>query len=200
LERVSIQMKRIVFVFAFVLIAVAAVWIWNVSGKEPAGSHLTEGVVGGKKDGAIPASPAPKENHYAPSFSLGSLDGTSTFKVGGKRDKVLIVNFWASWCGPCELEAPDLKDIYEKHKGKLDIYAVNATKDDKLREAHDFVKEQQFVFPVLSDAKGNVGDLYKVFYYPVSFIIDRNGVIRYRIEGVIDREQWELYLQEVINS
>jgi cytochrome c biogenesis protein CcmG/thiol:disulfide interchange protein DsbE len=193
-------MKRNVFILAFVLIAVSAVWIWNVSGKEPAGGQLTEGVVGGKVEGAIPSTPAPKENHYTPSFSLGSLDGTSTFKVGGKRDKVLIVNFWASWCGPCDLEAPDLKDIYDKHKDKLDLYAVNATKYDKLREAHDFVKEQQFVFPVLTDAKGDVGDLYKVFSYPVSFNIDRNGVIRHRIDGVIDREQWELYLQEVIDS
>ncbi|MCD9025627.1 peroxiredoxin family protein [Cohnella silvisoli] len=192
-------MKRNLIIVGLVLVAIAAVWIWDSPAKEPAG-QLAESSVGGAVDGNIPKDPAPKDNHYAPSFSLASLDGTSSFKVGGKRDKVLIVNFWAAWCAPCELEAPDLKDIYEKHKDKLDLYAVNATKYDKLREAHDFVKEQKFVFPVLTDAKGDVGDLYKVFSYPISFIIDRNGVIRHRIEGVIEREQWEIYLQEVIDS
>jgi cytochrome c biogenesis protein CcmG/thiol:disulfide interchange protein DsbE len=192
-------MKRNLMIIGLVLVAIVALWIWDAPSKEPAG-QMTEGLVDGISGGNIPAAPAPKENHYAPAFSLASLDGTTTFQVGGKRDKVLIVNFWAAWCAPCELEAPDLKDIFEKHKDKLDLYAVNATKYDKLREAHDFVKEQQFVFPVLTDAKGDVGDSYKVFSYPMSFIIDRNGVIRHRIEGVIDREQWELYLQEVIDS
>jgi cytochrome c biogenesis protein CcmG/thiol:disulfide interchange protein DsbE len=192
-------MKRNLLILGLVLVAIIAVWIWEAPSKEPAG-QITEGLVDGNSGGDIPATPAPKENHYAPSFSLASLDGTTSYKVGGKRDKVLIINFWAAWCAPCELEAPDLKDIYEKHKDKLDLYAVNATKYDKLREANDFVKEQQLIFPVLTDAKGNVGDSYKVFSYPVSFIIDRNGVIRHRIEGVIDREQWETYLQEVIAS
>jgi cytochrome c biogenesis protein CcmG/thiol:disulfide interchange protein DsbE len=192
-------MKRNVIILGLVLVSIIAIWIWDTPSKEPAG-QMTEGLVEGKSGGDIPAMPAPKENHYAPSFSLASLDGTTSYQVGGKRDKVLIVNFWAAWCAPCELEAPDLKDIYEKHKDKLDLYAVNATKYDKLREAHDFVKEQQLVFPVLTDAKGDVGDSYKVFSYPVSFIIDRNGVIRHRIEGVIDRKQWEIYLQEVLAS
>ncbi|BBI32606.1 peroxiredoxin family protein [Cohnella abietis] len=193
-------MKRNVLILGLVVIAIVAVWIWDSpSGKE--GNQATVGAPAGKVDDRnIPSKPSPKVNHYAPSFSLPSLDGTSTFEVGGKRDKVLIVNFWAAWCGPCELEAPDLKDIYEKHQDKLDLYAVNATNFDKLREAKDFVKEQELVFPILTDAKGVAGDLYKVYSYPISFIIDRDGVIRHRIEGVIERKQWEIYLQEVINS
>ncbi len=192
-------MKRNVIILGLLLAALVAVWVWDAPGKEPAG-QITGGNVEGRAEGDIPVTPAPKENRYAPSFKLASLDGSTSYEVGGKRDKVLIINFWAAWCGPCEVEAPDLKDIYEQHKDKLDFYAVNATKYDKLREAKDFVKEQQLVFPVLTDAKGDVGDLYKVFSYPISFIIDRNGVIRHRIEGVIEREQWEIYLQEVINS
>jgi len=193
-------MRRNLAILALVIVVAAGAWLWESSGKEPAGQP-SEGAVSQAKDlGDIPASPAPKENRFAPSFTLDSLDGTTSYHVGGKRDKVLIVNFWAAWCGPCEIEAPDLKDIYDKHKDMLDLYAVNATNFDKLREAKDFVKEQQFVFPVLTDAKGVAGDAYKVFSYPISFIIDRNGVIRHRIEGVIEREQWEMYLQEVLNT
>jgi cytochrome c biogenesis protein CcmG/thiol:disulfide interchange protein DsbE len=193
-------MKRNIVILGLVIVAVVAVFIWNDSGKKPSIglSEGQEGAVSGIASGDIPVDAAPKKDHYVPSFSLASLDGTTTYTVGGKRDKVLIINFWAAWCAPCELEAPDLKDIYETHKDKLDLYAVNATKFDKVREAKDFVKEQELNFPILTDAKGNVGDLYKVFSYPTSFIVDRDGVIRQRIEGVISREEWELYLDEVL--
>jgi cytochrome c biogenesis protein CcmG/thiol:disulfide interchange protein DsbE len=189
-------MKRNLFIIGLMIVAIAAVFIWNDqegNTAEPFTEEVTSGV-----QGDIPAKPEPKKNHYAPPFKLASLDGTTSFEAGGKRDKVLIINFWAAWCGPCEVEAPDLKDIYEKHQDKLDLYAVNATKYDKLREAKDFVKEQGFVFPVLTDAKGDVGDKYKVFSYPISFIVDRDGVIRERIEGVISREEWEILLQGVL--
>jgi thiol-disulfide isomerase/thioredoxin len=200
LNKVRAHMKRNMLIAVIVIAAIVAVFIWNGQGKRTA-SPLTEGAqntVASAALGDIPVTPEPKKNHFAPSFSLSSLDGKSSYEVGGKRDKVLIINFWAAWCGPCEVEAPDLKDIYEKYKDKLDLYAVNATKYDKLREAKDFVKEQQFVFPVLTDAKGDVGDMYKVFAYPTSFIVDRDGVIRERIEGIISREEWEIYLQKVI--
>lgn len=195
-------MKRNVLILGLVIVAIAAVFIWNDSEKEPSSGlgEVNEGAVSGVAVGDIPADAAPKKDHYAPPFSLASLDGTTDYTVGGKRDKVLIINFWAAWCGPCEVEAPDLKDIYDKHKDKLDLYAVNATKYDKLREAKDFVKEQELVFPILTDAKGNVGDEYKVFSYPTSFIVDRDGVIRQRIEGIISREEWEIYLDEVLNG
>jgi cytochrome c biogenesis protein CcmG/thiol:disulfide interchange protein DsbE len=193
-------MKRNIVILGLVIVAVVAVFIWNDSGKKPQSGLVEgqEGAVSGIAVGDVPADASPKKDHFAPAFSLASLDGTTDYKVGGKRDKVLIINFWAAWCAPCELEAPDLKDIYEKHKDKLDLYAVNATKYDKLREAKDFVKEQELKFPILTDAKGNVGDMYKVFSYPTSFIVDRDGVIRQRIEGVISREEWELYLDEVL--
>ncbi|RKP54312.1 TlpA family protein disulfide reductase [Cohnella endophytica] len=195
-------MRRNIIILVLVAVVAASAWIWDTrdkaSGGKTLGSNVSEGVAAGSADSEIPSEPAPKDNRYAPSFTLSSLDGTTTYEVGGKRDKALIVNFWAAWCYPCELEAPDLKDIYEKHKDKLDLYAVNATKFDKLREANDFVKEQQLPFPILTDAKGTVGDQYKVFSFPISFIIDRNGVIRHRIEGVIDRKKWEQYLEEVL--
>lgn len=190
-------MKRNLLILALVFCAIVAVFIWNdsndMTAKESAGNAVVDIALSD-----IPKTPEPKKNHYAPPFDLASLDGASNYQVGGKRDKVLIINFWAAWCGPCEVEAPDLKDIYDKHQDKLDLYAVNVTKYDKLREAKDFVKEQGFVFPVLTDAKGDVGDLYKVFSYPISFIVDRDGVIRERIEGVISREEWEMHLEEVL--
>ncbi|MFC5405707.1 TlpA family protein disulfide reductase [Cohnella soli] len=191
-------MKRNLLILFAVLAVAAAAWIWDSKGSS-AGSAAGE-IVEGKAIAGIPAAPSPKENRYAPPVSFASLDGSDAkYEVGGKRDKAMIVNFWAAWCGPCEKEAPELLSIYEAHKDKLDLYAVNATKFDKLRDAKVFVREQGFnTFPVLTDPEGTGVDLYKVAYFPVSFIIDRDGVIRHRIEGIIDREQWEQYLADVL--
>ncbi len=188
-------MKRNLMILAAALIAIAGVWIWDGSGRG-ASSGDALGAVG---LGDIPASPAPKANHFAPAFQLNSLlDEKTSFSVGGKRDKALIVNFWAAWCGPCEIEAPDLKAIYEEHKDELDLYAVNATNYDRVRSAKEFVEEQGLAFPVLTDPQGVAGDLYKITGYPVSFIIDRDGVIRHRIEGIVERKEWDNMLRDVL--
>ncbi|MFC5470019.1 TlpA family protein disulfide reductase [Cohnella suwonensis] len=190
-------MKKNVLILIAVLAVAAAAWIWDSQGN--ASGKVADSAVEGNANSDIPSAPSPKDNRYAPPISLSSLDGASKYEIGGKRDKAMIVNFWAAWCGPCEKEAPELKSIYEDHKDKLDLYAVNATKYDKLREAKDFVKEQGFdTFPVLTDPEGDGVDLYKVSYFPVSFIIDRDGVIRHRVEGIIDRKQWEQYLADVL--
>jgi cytochrome c biogenesis protein CcmG, thiol:disulfide interchange protein DsbE len=181
--------KNVAVIGIIILVFAVAIWMKGHDGKEQAAGTNVQS-----------ATSAPKPGYLAPSFELASLDGKSNFRVGGERDKLLIVNFWAAWCGPCEQEAPDLKAIYEKHKDRLDLFAVNATKYDKLREAKDFVKEQGFVFPVLTDVSGEAEDLYKVFSFPTSFIIDRDGVIVRRIEGVISREQWENYLEDAMKS
>jgi cytochrome c biogenesis protein CcmG, thiol:disulfide interchange protein DsbE len=188
-------MKRNIVILITVLAAVIAVVWWNQSDKDkssPAASRVIE---------APQSDPsAPKKGSAAPSFTLPSIDGKNTYEVGGNRDRALVINFWASWCGPCDMEAPDLVSLYGKYKDKVDLYAVNATKYDKLWGAKDFVKEKGFTFPVLTDAKGEAGDAYKVIAYPTSFIVDRKGKIRERIEGVISLKQWESYLDEVTKS
>ncbi|WP_123041211.1 TlpA family protein disulfide reductase [Cohnella candidum] len=191
-------MKKNWVILIAVVIAVAAVLLGNKLGDNkgsPAASGISE-----PQPGASPAASldpaAPKKGSAAPAFDLSTLDGKQNYSVGGARDKVLVVNFWASWCGPCDLEAPDLVTLYGKYKDKVDLYAVNATNYDRLRNAKEFVQEKAFTFPVLTDAQGTAGDAYKVFSYPTSFIVDRNGKILERIEGVIPLDTWEKYLDD----
>ncbi|XEC96499.1 TlpA family protein disulfide reductase [Paenibacillus tarimensis] len=131
-----------------------------------------------------------KKGYFAPEFELPALDD-SLYSVGGKRDKLLMVNFWASWCGPCELEAPDLQKLHESFGDVLDVYGVNATFYDKERQARQFVGDFELTFPILMDRKGDATKLYKVSQFPTTLIIDREGVIRERITGVITRKDWE---------
>src|SRR5690606_21739558 len=80
----------------------------------------------------MPKEHAPKAGFLAPHFTLEGFEGEK-YEVGGPRDKALLINFWASWCGPCELEAPELVKLQNKYRDRLDIYAVNVTKLDTVK-------------------------------------------------------------------
>jgi len=187
-------MKRNIIILACAIVAIAAILAYNW----PDRNGKTEGTASGAEPGSSAVAAKPLEGEPAPAFKLSSLDGSTEYSVGGKRDKVLIVNFWASWCGPCDVEAPDLQKLYEKYKDKVDLYAVNETKYDTVRGAKDFVAEKQIQFPVLMDKSGTVGDDYKVFSYPISFIISRDGVVLHRLEGPQKLADWEKMLSEAI--
>jgi cytochrome c biogenesis protein CcmG/thiol:disulfide interchange protein DsbE len=139
----------------------------------------------------------PKPGFTAPNFSLASLDN-KTYRISGKRDKPVIINFWASWCGPCRQEAPDLKKVYEKYQDQLDFYAVNMTANDDIESAKSFVEEFGFTFPILLDEKGTVSDQYQVISIPTTYFIDRDGIIKYKIIGATDRGSFEQYVKELV--
>lgn len=145
----------------------------------------------------LPTEQAPKANFLAPEFSLTGLDGKQ-YTVGGKREKALFINFWASWCGPCELEAPELVKLYDKYQDKLDIYAVNVTTLDNEADAKRFVETYGFQFPVLMDYKNEVTKKYMVLGYPTNFIVDKNGVIQEVLPGLRTPEELERKLRKVM--
>jgi thiol-disulfide isomerase/thioredoxin len=131
---------------------------------------------------------AARPGFLAPPFELAGFDG-NTYEVGGRRDKPLLVNFWASWCSPCHLEAPDLQKLYEEYEGAFDLYGVNVFTLDTRTGIRAFLDEYGITFPILLDETGEVtGRLYGVSGYPVSFLIDQRGVIVDAVFGIIDRE------------
>ncbi|OXM84116.1 TlpA family protein disulfide reductase [Paenibacillus rigui] len=137
-------------------------------------------------------------NKPVPGFTLESLDG-HTYQVGGQREKPLMINFWATWCGPCHEEAPDLKQVYEKYKDKFDVYAVNVTKGDRVADVKGFVKQYQLPFPVLLDKEGKAAEMYRILFVPTSFLIDKQGVLRDVIH-VLPREQLEKRIQMLVEG
>ena len=137
----------------------------------------------------------PKVGSEMINFKLPGLD-EADIHTDAEKGKLIFLNFWASWCGPCELEAPDLQTLHEKYGDVMTMYGINSTKSDKERAARQFVDQYQFTFPVLFDRKGDVTKLYKVNTFPTNFLIDSNGVIRERINGVITIEEWEKLIKK----
>jgi peroxiredoxin len=119
----------------------------------------------------------------APDFQLETLRGQSV-SLSEFRGKKIVVSFWASWCGPCRMELPELQAFYEKyHPQEKNFEVLAISTDEKLREAQKYVDEAKLTFPVLWDADGKAQDGYKVEGIPMLFVIDENGTIVYTQDG-----------------
>jgi peroxiredoxin len=106
-------------------------------------------------------------------FTLPLLGGTS-FRLGGHRGRVLLVNFWATWCPPCLEEMPSLERLWRQHKDSgFVLLAVSLDGDPA--PVGPFVAEHRLTFPVALDSKFEVANLYGVRALPATFIVDRSG-------------------------
>lgn len=117
----------------------------------------------------------------APNFTLESMDGGSVSLADFEGDVVLL-NFWATWCGPCREEMPQLEAIYERyHDLGFTLLGVNVEEDSS--GASRFLSETPVSFPILFDPENEVSELYHVVAMPSTVIIGRDGTMRYVHHG-----------------
>lgn len=162
-------MKRNVAVL-FVIIFTVALMIFL-------GSRLSRNKV--QVNGGAPdqGSPSVKTGSVAPDFQLNTLDGKPV-KLSAYRGKAVLLNFWATWCGPCKVETPWLVDFYKQYQPQgLEIVGVSMDDDGSNDEIAKFVKEMNINYTIVqgtekvADAYGGIDGL------PISFFIDRNGKV-----------------------
>lgn len=119
-------------------------------------------------------------------FELEDLGGTLR-RLSSFRGKVVFLNFWATWCGPCRIEMPSMQRLYDKLKDEgLEIVAVDLR--ESRRRVKKFVKKYKLTFPVLLDKSGEVGRIYGARAIPKTFLIDRNG---YLFAGAAGAREWD---------
>ena len=117
----------------------------------------------------------------APDFALKSMDGRN-LRLSEYRGDVVMLNFWASWCGSCRQAIPELDDMFETYRSAgFTLLGVNI--DDHVGRAEDVVRDLGVSFPVLLDHQKKVSKLYDVRSMPVTMLIDRNGVVRFVNKG-----------------
>lgn len=132
----------------------------------------------------------------APDFSLSSTSD-ATVTLSTFRGKIVMVNFWASWCGPCRAEMPDVQRVSSKYAGDLIVLGVND--EDTLSTIRDFAQQFELTFPLLIDSTGNVSAQYKIRAYPTTFFVDREGYIFHIAVGSMEQSMIEEVLREKIS-
>jgi peroxiredoxin len=136
---------------------------------------------------------APMVGYGAPDFTLTNLDGKSVH-LRDFRGRVVVINFWATWCEPCRTEMPLLQSAYRVNQPLgLEILAVNF--DEPRSEVQEF-RDQMFLgFTMLLDPGGVIQRLYRVSGYPTTFFLDREGVIRAQHVGDLNESQLDEHLE-----
>src|SRR5262245_50001630 len=121
------------------------------------------------------------EGGIAPDFTIKTYDG-KTFKLSMHRGKVVLINFWASWCGPCRSEAPDLNALWDEFKDQ-DVVFIGVGHLDNEKDALGFLREFGVEYPAGPDNGTEVSDKYRVKAVPETYIVDKQGNLVITIPG-----------------
>jgi peroxiredoxin len=153
------------------------IWYFQLRGNDGPGNTHGLGVValaaGQNPTGKAPAA---ETGRAAPGFRLAGLNG-GTVNLTDYRGKYVLLNFWASWCGPCRGETPALQKLYSQ-AGNKDLVVIGVNQQETQGAAKSFIDEFGVTYPVALDRSGDVSVAYRANILPVSVLIDPQGVIR----------------------
>lgn len=171
-----------------VLLVGLAIWWFELRGGVGEGAATREGL------GIVPLAeaqnttgkpPAAQEGRVAPNFRLEAPDGT-VHVLTEFRGSPVLVNFWASWCGPCRGETPDLQSFSEAHPG---VKVLGVNQQESAATAKDFLEQFGVTYPVVLDSSGEVSSAYRIDRgLPVSLLLDREGVVQKIYYGRLKEE------------
>ncbi len=135
----------------------------------------------------------------APGFELPALDGRP-IRLSGYRGKAVLLNFWATWCGPCKIEMPWFVELQKRYKSR-GLQVIGVTLDtDNIRGVTKFAKQMGVNYPI-AIGSDTVSDLYGgVEALPSSFYIDRNGRIIQQVSGLISYDEIERSIRKALES
>jgi thiol-disulfide isomerase/thioredoxin len=153
---------------------VLVIGIWLKVSDDRSGASIANAIIAGKRP-------------VAPTLPTKTVfdDGSTAAKIPG--DEILVVNWWASWCGPCKDEAPALNEIADDYDGRVTVVGMNAGAKDLRRDARRFAKEYDLVFPLLRADRGDE-DAWGTNGFPETFIVGTDGKISSFVNGPIDEE------------
>ncbi len=136
----------------------------------------------------------------APNFTLKSNSGKN-IKLSELRGQVVLINFWASWCGPCRQEMPELNKLYSKYK-KLGFTILGVNVEEDNTDALKIIRDDKISFPILFDSENKVSRLYNVTGMPTTVLVARDGTMRYlhRAYKPGDINKYKKWVKELIRE
>lgn len=157
------------------------------------------------------ATPAPaKELPPAPDFTLTDQKGQE-HKLSDYRGKVVFLNFWATWCGPCQQEMPDIQELYENYNQNNDELVILGVanprsaeypnnQDITQEEITQFLSSGNYTYPTVMDTTGSVFAAYGITSFPTTFMIDRDGNVFGYVSGTLTRSMMDSIIQQTMDG
>lgn len=190
----------LVAVLCLVMAGIGAGLGWAVygqgSGDVSGGAQMVDQVARPPEDVPIEPLRGNPVGQRAPDFTLPALDGTS-YTLSDIHDRPVLINFWATWCGPCRTEMPVIEDAYQAHKAQgLIVLAIDVEENSEVAEV--FAGWLGITFPVLDDATGVVSRRYRVSALPTSFFVDGDRVVRAWQAGAMNEAALDRHLATIL--
>ena len=137
---------------------------------------------------------------YAPNFTLPRLDGRGDLRLSSLRGKVVVVNFWASWCEPCKAEAPHFQAVAKEY-ARRGVVVVGVDVQDFRGDAKRFARRHGLTYPLVHDATGKTLEPYGVELLPETFVVGRNGkLVGDRVQGQVTRAELERSVRRALQA
>ena len=138
------------------------------------------------------------EKVVAPDFTMTDKDGNEV-KFSNFAGKPIVLNFWASWCGPCQMEMPDFAEMYKQYGEEVQFVMVNMTdgSQETVDSATQFITEKGYTFPVYYDTKMEGAYYYSVYSLPMTYFIDADGNVAASSRGMISGENLQKGIEAI---
>ena len=140
------------------------------------------------EDGTEGTQESAPELQEAPEFTVYDLDGNAVRFSDRVGEKPIIINFWATWCGPCKSEMPHFEKAFKEYGDRIDFMMINPTDgvNDTKENVAKFLSETGYTFPVYYDLDSNAGSVYGITGFPMTFFIDKDGYLLGYVPGAMD--------------
>ena len=194
MEKTYKTLKLLIWILAFAVVIVGAYVLYNRLSSEISVGGIatvareTKAPEATENPGETAAETEEKGSE-APDFTVYDLEGNA-YKLSDFRGKPVLLNFWASWCGPCQMEMPDFQKFYETHGDKVNFVIVNLTdgQQETVESASAFIAEKGYTFPVYYDTDIDAAMKYGVSAVPVSYFIDAEGYFVAWAQGALSAD------------
>lgn len=167
-----------------VVAGLVGLFAWNLTSDD--GKNIPSDV----QEGKTPA---------APLFTLPRLEGEGEVALSSFDGKVVVLNFWASWCEPCKEEAPMLQEAWERHRDRgVVVLGVNA--QDFERDARRFVERYGLTYPILHDGRGSSLGRFGLTGFPETWWVGRNGKLVAYVQGEFSQEELDRNIERALEA
>ena len=148
-----------------------------------------------------PENTSSESKNLAPNFTIYDLEGNEV-NLTDFFGKPIIINFWASWCGPCKMEMPDFNEAYETYKDEIEFLMVNMTDGSRetIEVASSFIAESGYTFPVYYDTDYSAAITYSVSSLPTSYFLNAEGELVTYARGAINGATLEKGINMILNN